>query len=74
MQERSNKMSELRTKVAAGVTILALAGLGGVALSQPQVPPRTTQLQAASKAGGKKVATPASLANGAGFENETADD
>jgi hypothetical protein len=67
-------MSELRTKVAAGVTILALGGLGGVALSHPQAPVRTTQLQAASKHSGKQVPTPATLDEGDRLVSEAADD
>jgi hypothetical protein len=66
-------MSELRTKIAAGVTILAIAGLGGVALSHPQAPPSTAQAQTASKAGkpGVSLAVPA---RSYGVEQEGADD
>jgi hypothetical protein len=40
-------MSELRTRIAAGVTILAIGGLGAVALTHPQAPPPTAQVQPA---------------------------
>ena len=54
-------MSELRTKIAAGVTIVALGGLGGLALSHPQAPPPAVQVQSASKSGKQApiLATPA---------------
>ena len=38
-------MSQLRSKFAAGLTIVALGGLAGVALSHPQAPPSATQAQ-----------------------------
>ena len=66
-------MSELRTKIAAGVTILALGGLGGVALSHPQAPPPAVQVQGASKSG-KQVPVPAAPARSYGLEQEGADD
>ncbi len=34
-------MSQLRSKIAAGLTIVALGGLAGLALSHPQAPPPT---------------------------------
>ncbi len=66
-------MSELRTKIAAGATILALGGLGGLALSHPQPPPPTASVQSASKSG-KQVPAPAAPASSDGFEHEAADD
>ena len=66
-------MSELRTKIAAGVTILALGGLGGVALSHPQAPPPAAQVQSASKSG-KQVPRTAAPARSYGLEQEGADD
>jgi hypothetical protein len=66
-------MPEPRTKVAAGVTILALGALGGVAVSHPQAPMRATQLQAASKHPPKQAPTPATLGEGDRF-SEAADD
>jgi hypothetical protein len=42
-------MSELRTKIAAGVTAAALLGLGGLALSHPQAPPPAASVQSAGK-------------------------
>ena len=66
-------MSELRTKIAAGVTIFALAGLGGAALSHPQAPPPAAQVQSASKSG-KQVPVPAAPARSYGLEQEGADD
>ena len=66
-------MSELRTKIAAAVTILALGGLGGLALSHPQAPPPTANIQSASKPG-KQVPVPAAPATSYGFERESADD
>ena len=62
-------MSELRTKIAAGVTILALVGLGGVAMTHPQAPPPSAQTQAVGAR-----ATPAKFVVAHGFENEGADD
>jgi hypothetical protein len=41
-------MSRLKPRIAAGLAILALGGLAGVALSHPQSPPRTTQVQSAA--------------------------
>ena len=38
-------MSQLRPKLAAGLTIVALGGLAGLALSHPQAPPSATQVQ-----------------------------
>ena len=38
-------MSQVRSKIAAGLTIVALGGLAGLALSHPQSPPRATQAQ-----------------------------
>ena len=38
-------MSQLRPKIAAGLTIVALGGLAGLALSHPQAPPRATPAQ-----------------------------
>ncbi len=38
-------MSRLRPKVAAALTIVALGGLAGLALSHPQSPPSTTHAQ-----------------------------
>jgi hypothetical protein len=66
-------MSELRTKIAAGVTILALGGLGGVALSHPQAPPPAVQVQSASKPG-KQAPVLAAPAKSYGVEQEAADD
>jgi hypothetical protein len=67
-------MSELRTKIAAGVTILALGGLGGLALSHPQRPPAATQVSNISKQTGKQATVPAVLTEGHDFESEAADD
>jgi hypothetical protein len=67
-------MSELRTKIAAGATILALGGLGGLALSHPQAPMQATQVQAASKHPGKQAAVPVTVGGDDRFENEPADD
>jgi len=66
-------MSELRTKIAAGVTILALAGLGGVALSHPQAPPPTAKAQSATKAA-KQTAVQAAPVRSFDLEQEIADD
>jgi hypothetical protein len=66
-------MSELRTKVAAGVTILALGGLGGVALSHPQPPPPMVQAQSASKSG-KQAPLVAVPARSYSLDREGADD
>jgi hypothetical protein len=63
-------MSELRTKIAAGVTILAIGGLGMFALSHPQTPPHATGATAQVK----HVATPATAVTVAGYENEGSDD
>ena len=54
-ERSSHAMSELRTKIAAGVTILALGGLGGVALSHPQAPLPATQVQSREQAPGKQA-------------------
>jgi hypothetical protein len=67
-------MSELRTKIAAGATILALGGLGGLALSHPQPPVKATQVQAAGKHSGNQAGIPATLDRGDRFEGEAADD
>jgi hypothetical protein len=67
-------MSELRTKIAAGATILALGGLGGLALSHPQTPPRATQASSITKQKGKQATVPAVITNGRESETETADD
>jgi hypothetical protein len=67
-------MSELRTKIAAGATILALGGLGGLALSHPQAPVPAMQVQTAGKHLGKQAPIPATLAKGDRFETEVADD
>jgi hypothetical protein len=67
-------MSELRTKIAAGATILALGGLGGLALSHPQAPVKATQSQAAGEQPGKQAAIPATLDRGDHLEGEAADD
>jgi hypothetical protein len=40
--------SRLKPKIAAGLTILALGGLAGVALSHPQSPPRSTEVHSAA--------------------------
>jgi hypothetical protein len=40
-------MSKLRPKIAAGLTILALGGLAGLALTHPQPSPQMTQAQIA---------------------------
>jgi hypothetical protein len=45
---KENIMSQLRSKIAAGLTIVALGGLAGVALSHPQAPPGATQAQSAA--------------------------
>jgi hypothetical protein len=63
-------MSELRTKIAAAVTILAIGGLGALALSHPQAPPRP----AAASAQVRHVGSSATLVKHTGFENEGADD
>lgn len=65
-------MSELRTKIAAAVTILALGGLGGLALSHPQAPPPAVNVQAASKSG--KASILATPARNYDLEQENADD
>ena len=67
-------MSELRTKIAAGATILALGGLGGLALSHPQAPVPATQVQTATKQLGKQAPIPATLVRDDRFEGEAADD
>ncbi len=41
-------MSQLRPKIAVGLTIVALGGLAGLALSHPQAPPRATQVHSAA--------------------------
>ena len=41
-------MSQLRPKIAAGLTIVALGGLAGVALSHPQAPRQNTPVQSAA--------------------------
>jgi hypothetical protein len=66
-------MSELRTKIAAGVTILAVAGLGGLAWTHPQAPPPGTQVQSASKTA-KHVSVPATSAKTYDGEREGFDD
>jgi len=45
---KGKAMSRLKPKIAAGLTILALGGLAGLALSHPQSPPRTTQVHSAA--------------------------
>jgi hypothetical protein len=67
-------MSELRTKIAAGATILALGGLAGVALTHPQPPVGHAQVKVASKHSGKQYATPAIYSRDDAFEAERADD
>lgn len=67
-------MSELRTKIAAGATILALGGLGGLALSHPQAPVPATQVQTASKHPRKQASMPATLHRDDAFESQAADD
>lgn len=62
-------MSKLRTKIAAGITILALAGLGGLAMSHPQPAPH---LAAAGST--KQVTAPGTPVNAPGVEHEGADD
>jgi hypothetical protein len=46
------EMSQLRPKLAAGLTILALGGLAGLALTHPSAPPGATQAQSNAAAVG----------------------
>lgn len=41
-------MSQLKPKIAAGLTIVALGGLAGLALSHPQAPRQTPPAQSAA--------------------------
>ncbi len=63
-------MTQLRSRLAAGLTIVALGGLAGVALSHPTAPPGATQAQTAVAAVNHATPHPAY----AGEEGGGADD
>jgi hypothetical protein len=63
-------MSELRTKIAGGLTILVIGGLGAFALSHPQAPPRS----AGASPQVEEVAAPATLVRATDSENAGPDD
>ena len=62
-------MSKLRTKIAAGVTILALVGLGGLAMTHPSPPPHPVAASATQQAPAS-----GSVVKATGVEYETPDD
>ena len=66
-------MSELRAKIAAGATILALGGLAAVAVTHPQGPAQATQV-VASKHAGKQAVVSASHGDDDRSGAQTADD